>query len=155
MRDAEHAYFATLPTNLLAAGEAAVASAEEEGWEERFARHHRLARAVRRGMRAMGLPSMTAEEISSPTVTALRLPEGLEPAAVCRETALEGVAVATGLGAWKDSAIRVGHMGSVGLPELLQGTAALEASLRRLGAPVEMGAGVAELVCGWEDGERG
>jgi aspartate aminotransferase-like enzyme len=150
MRDSEARYFATLPTNHICAAAAAIDTAEAEGWEPRFERHARMARAVRRGMRAMGLEPMADEALLGTTVTALRLPAGLTPTAVRQEVAKEGVAVAGGLGAWADTAIRIGHMGATGLPELLQGTAALEMGLLRLGVPVEQGAGVSELLCGWE-----
>jgi aspartate aminotransferase-like enzyme len=150
MRDSEARYFATLPTNLICAAGAAIETAETEGWGARFERHARMARAVRRGMRAMGLEPMADEAFLGTTVTALRLPAGLTPTAVRQEVAKDGVAVAGGLGAWADSAIRIGHMGATGLPELLQGTAALEMGLLRLGVPIEQGAGVSELLCGWE-----
>jgi aspartate aminotransferase-like enzyme len=101
-------------------------------------------------MRAIGLESMAEESILGTTVTALRLPPGVTPISVRKEVSKEGVAVAGGIGAWAESAIRVGHMGAAGLPELLQGAAALETSLLRLGVPVERGAGVSELLCGWE-----
>lgn len=150
MRDSEARYFATLPTNLICAAGAAIETAQAEGWEARFARHSRMARAFRRGMRAIGLESMAEESILGTTVTALRLPPGVTPISVRQEVSKEGVAVAGGIGAWAESAIRVGHMGAAGLPELLQGAAALETALLRLGVPVERGAGVSELLCGWE-----
>ncbi|MGH7704865.1 MAG: serine--glyoxylate aminotransferase, partial [Candidatus Dormibacteria bacterium] len=114
--------------------------------------HRRMARAVRRGLRAIGLPTMCGDELLGSTVSALALPPGISPTALRAEVSSEGVAVAGGLAAWSESAIRIGHMGSTSLPELLRGTAALEQALLRLGAPVECGAGVAELLCGWESG---
>ncbi|MGH7666078.1 MAG: pyridoxal-phosphate-dependent aminotransferase family protein [Candidatus Dormibacteria bacterium] len=152
MADPSRRYFATLPTNLIAAGAVALEIAEQEGWPERFQRHRRMARAVRRGLRAIGLPTMCGDELLGSTVSALALPPGISPTALRAEVSSEGVAVAGGLAAWSESAIRIGHMGSTSLPELLRGTAALEQALLRLGAPVERGAGVAELLCGWESG---
>jgi len=150
MTDPTAHYFATLPTNLIAAGAAAMAIAEGEGWPERFARHRQMARATRRGLRAIGLNTVSGDELLGTTVSALAVPKGITPDALRIEVAKAGVAIAVGLGDWSQSAIRIGHMGASSLPELLTGVAALEQSLLRLGAPVERGAGVAELLCGWE-----
>ena len=150
MADPSTSYFATLPTNLIAAGAAALEIAEAEGWLPRFARHRQMARAVRRGLRAIGLPTVCGDELLGATVSALSLPRGMTSAQLRTEVAKEGVAIAIGLASWSQSSIRIGHMGTVALPELLTGVAALEQALLRLGAPVERGAGVAELLCGWE-----
>lgn len=150
MADPVTNYFATLPTNLIAAGAAAIEIAEAEGWQVRFARHRQMAKAVRRGLRAIGLPTVTGDELLGTTVSALALPSAVTPAQLRTEMAKEGVAIAGGLAAWSQTAIRIGHMGAVSLPELLAGVAALEQALLRLGAPIERGAGVAELLCGWE-----
>jgi aspartate aminotransferase-like enzyme len=150
MTDPTAHYFATLPTNLISAGAVAMAIAEDEGWPERFARHRQMARATRRGLRAIGLNTVSQEELLGATVSALAVPQGIAPTALRLEVAKEGVAIAGGLGDWSQTAIRVGHMGATSLPELLTGVAALEQALLRLGAPVERGAGVAELLCGWE-----
>ncbi|MGH7641731.1 MAG: pyridoxal-phosphate-dependent aminotransferase family protein [Candidatus Dormibacteria bacterium] len=150
MADPAAHYFATLPTNLIAAGAEAMALAEAEGWPKRFARHRQMARATRRGLRAIGLNTMAGDALLGDTVSALAVPREISPAALRTEVARDGVAIAGGLGVWSQSVIRVGHMGSTSLPELLTGVAALEQALLRLGAPVERGAGVAELLCGWE-----
>lgn len=150
MADPSTSYFATLPTNLIAAGAAAMEIAEAEGWQPRFARHRRMARAVRRGLRAIGLPTVCGDELLGTTVSALSLPRGMTAPQLRTEVAKDGVAIAGGLAEWSQTAIRIGHMGAVSLPELLTGVAALEQALLRLGAPVERGAGAAELLCGWE-----
>lgn len=153
MRDPEGNYFATLPTNLLVAAGASVQQAAEEGWEQRFRRHRRQAVALRQGLRALGLVPLAAEEVSSSTVTAMGVPEGVAPGDLRKEAAKEGVAIAGGLGAWAASAIRLGHMGAAGLPELLEGLAALEVGLQRLGHRVVPGAGVSALLASWESGQ--
>jgi aspartate aminotransferase-like enzyme len=150
MTDPTAHYFATLPTNLITAGAVAMAIAEGEGWTERFARHRQMSRATRRGLRAIGLNTVSGDELLGTTVSALAVPKGISPAQLRLEAAKEGVAIAGGLGDWSQHAIRIGHMGATSLPELLTGVAALELALLRLGAPVERGAGVAEFLCGWE-----
>ncbi|HEY6538373.1 MAG TPA: alanine--glyoxylate aminotransferase family protein [Candidatus Dormibacteraeota bacterium] len=150
MLDPSASYFATLPTNMIAAGAVAMEIAEEEGWEPRFARHRQMARAARRGLRAIGLPTVSGDALLGDTVSALALPKGITPGAVRTEVAHDGVAIAGGLTDWSQTTVRIGHMGATSLPELLRGVAALEQALIRLGATVERGAGVAELLCGWE-----
>jgi len=150
MADPTTHYFATLPTNLIAAGAVAMEIAEREGWSQRFARHRQMARAVRRGLRAIGLNPVSSDELLGTTVSALAVPRGITPAALRLEVAKEGIAIGGGLGVWSQTVIRIGHMGATSLPELLAGVAALELALLRLGAPVEPGAGVAELLAGWE-----
>ena len=149
MRDSSGRYFATLPTNLIAAAGVALTLAGSEGWESRFARHRRMGRAVRQALRALGLEPLAQEEVSSATVTAFAVPEGVTPTALRTEVAREGVAIAGGLAAWSTSAGRIGHMGAAGLPELLRGVAALEAALARLGQEVQPGRGVSALLASW------
>lgn len=151
MRDPQGHYFATLPTNLLVAAGASVGQAASEGWEQRFRRHRRQAVALRRGLRALGLVPLAAEEVTSSTVTAMGVPEGVTSAALRQEVAKAGVSIAGGLGAWAPTAIRLGHMGAAGLPELLEGVVALESGLRRLGHRVAPGAGVSAMLAGWEE----
>ena len=149
MEDPTARYFATLPTNMVVAGGVAMEIASAEGWERRFRRHRRMARATRRGLRAIGLTVLAADEVLGATVTATGLPAGVGAAELRAEVAKEGVTIAGGIGEWAQTAVRFGHMGALGLPELLQAVSALESAMLRLGAPVERGAGVAELVCGW------
>ncbi len=149
MGDPEGRYFATLPTNMIVAGKAAADLAIAEGWENRFRRHRRMARSARRGLRAIGLHPLAEEAVLGATVTATGVPEGISPTDLRVEVAKDGVAIAGAIGKWAPLGVRFGHMGAADLPDLLQGMAAVEAALARLGAPVERGAGVAELVTGW------
>ncbi len=135
MADPEGRYFATQAVNLVAAGAAAVAIAEEEGWPVRFARHRRLARAARAGFAALGLEPAAPVEALGPTLTALRLPAGVDGAALRREMLARQVLIAGGLGPWATSTVRIGHMGNIGRPELLTTVAALAEALPAAGGP--------------------
>src|SRR5262249_59188127 len=54
-----------------------IAMLHEEGLDNVFARHHRLAEATRRAVRAWGLEIMCRDaKYYSPTVTAVLLPQG-------------------------------------------------------------------------------
>ncbi|MGH7611126.1 MAG: pyridoxal-phosphate-dependent aminotransferase family protein [Candidatus Dormibacteria bacterium] len=149
MEDPTRGYFATLPTNLLVAAAVAVELAEAEGWEERFQRHRRGARAWRQACVALGLTVVGRPGQLGCTVSAMRLPAGLESAPLLAAVAERGVLLGGGLGATRSSWLRAGHMGAVGLAELRLGVEALESGLRRLGLGV--GPGVETLERGWAE----
>lgn len=99
---------------------------DQEGLEARYARHRTMAdrthgwveeTASRAGD---GVSVLAPEGYRSPTVTAVRMPEGVsgrELAAGLRE---RGYAVAPGYGKLKEHTIRIGHMGDH-TPEELEG----------------------------------
>src|SRR4029077_4063884 len=67
----------TPPTQMLHGLAESIAMLHEEGLDNVFARHHRLAEATRRAVRAWGLEIMCRDgKYYSPTVTAVLLPEG-------------------------------------------------------------------------------
>ena len=113
------------------------------GLEQSFARHELAGRACRAGVRAMGLEVWARrEEIASPTLTAIRLPDQLTDLQV-RTHAREhyGVMLSGAQGA--GNLIRIGHMGLTarGLHPLV-GLAALGQTLVDLGVHVEITEGL-------------
>jgi pyridoxamine--pyruvate transaminase len=115
------------------------------GLEASFARHELAARACRTGVRAMGLEVWPRrDEIASPTVTAIRLPDGLTDLQVRAHVREHyGVMLSSGQGA--GNLLRIGHMGVTarGLHPIV-GLVALGRTLTDLGVPVSFGAGVEE-----------
>ncbi len=89
----------------------------DEGLDERFARHERMAQ--RTAEWTANLAESTGREFHvvapsgyrSPTVTAISLPDDASGLAVVRHLADTGITIATGYGDLQDSAIRIGHMG--------------------------------------------
>ncbi len=117
------------------------------GLEASFARHDAAGRACRAGVVAMGLEIWPRrEEIASPTLTAIRLPDDLNDIQV-RTHAREhyGVMLSGAQGA--GNLIRIGHMGVTarGLHPIV-GLVALGQTLTDLGASVDLGAGVQEAM---------
>ncbi len=114
---------------------------EEEGLEHVFARHARLAEAVRgcvqRWSRNDG-PQLfcTNPARCSGSVTAVLMPPGHDAEAV-RRTALDryNVALGTGLGALAGRVFRIGHMGDLNEPMILGTLAVVEMALRLNGVP--------------------
>lgn len=137
------AYFGTPPVTVLASLNAALNAAAREGLSARFARHERNSRAFKAGIAALGLESVAAPEVQANTLTVARLPSGSADALV-DAVAAEGVSIARAIHPeLRGTAFRVGHMGAAGTPEILIALAAIERGLRRIGQPVELGAGLA------------
>ena len=110
--------------------QAALGRIAAEGEENVYRRHRLLAAMVRAGVRALGLEPLAPDSAASPTVTAVVLPAGIDPAEVIRRLRDEhGVIVVSAQGHLKDRAFRIGHMGAVGPEEVLAGMRALDAVL--------------------------
>jgi len=103
----------TPPTNLLFGLQEALKMIMEEGLENIFARHNRLAEATRRAVKAWGLEinCLSPEEYSN-SVTAVRVPEGCD-ADNLRKIILEkfNMSLGNGLGKLQGKVFRIGHMG--------------------------------------------
>lgn len=115
------------------------------GPEVVWARHALAARAARTGGVAMGLERWARREIDcADTVTAFKVPEGADEAAVrnwLRQRFDALVAPATGEMAGRT--LRIGHMGPTASPAVVVAAlAGLGAALRAQRVPVEVGAGV-------------
>lgn len=117
-----------------------------EGPEAVWARHALTAAACRAGVRGLGLSLWPVrEEIASPTATAVRVPEGVDAAAVLAEArARYGVSLSAGRAETDGKLIRIGHMGPTAQPMYaLVAVAALGGAMRALGHAVDIAAGLA------------
>jgi alanine-glyoxylate transaminase / serine-glyoxylate transaminase / serine-pyruvate transaminase len=137
-------YFATPPVNLLFALDVSLGHLIAEGMETRFARHARMAAAVRAAWRALGLSMLPASEaIAATTLSAVYYPAGVDSALIGRVRA-EGVAIAGGLHPEaKTKYFRVGHMGAMKASDILAAVGAIERALVTSGHRFEPGSGVA------------
>ncbi len=118
---------------------------EEEGLENVFARHHRLAEATRRAVevwRGNDGPEFYALDpgARSDTVTAVWLPEDHDGDKV-RGIALErfNVALGGGLGHLKGRLVRIGHLGDLNETMILGALGAVEMSFSLAGVPYGKG----------------
>jgi Serine-pyruvate aminotransferase/archaeal aspartate aminotransferase len=143
-----HPYHTTINPYAVMAFALAAESALEEGLEKRYRRHVEASRAFRRAASVLGLKQVAAsEEVASPTVTSLKLPDELSGRAdefVHHMLKKYRVMVTNGLGNLVDSAIRVGHMGITATARYLIPTiVALGRTLEDLtGRKVEIGRAV-------------
>lgn len=101
-----------------------------EGLPNVFARHRRLGQYTRRGIKRLGLELLAHEAVASDTVTAVRVPQGVDATALLARLRDEfGVMLAGGQGPLKGHIFRIGHMGHVSEADL---DVALEALARAL-----------------------
>src|SRR5690606_21548384 len=135
-------YFPYTPaTNLLYGLREAIRMLLEEGMEEVFARHDRLAEATRRAVRAWGLEIVCAEPREySNSLTAVMLPEGHDADAF-RKVTLErfNTSLGNGLGKLQGRAFRIGHLGDFNEPMLAGTLASVEMGLAAAGVPHRKG----------------
>jgi alanine-glyoxylate transaminase/serine-glyoxylate transaminase/serine-pyruvate transaminase len=113
----------------------------EEGLENVFARHDRLAEATRTAVRAWGLEIMCRDpKFYSPTVTAVMLPAGHDADAF-RNLALDtfNISYGSSFGPYAGKYFRIGHLGDVN-DGMLMGTLAItEMALAVAGIPHRKG----------------
>ncbi|MEE6210002.1 alanine--glyoxylate aminotransferase family protein [Salarchaeum sp. III] len=108
----ERAYHHTAPVTNVYALREALRLVAEEGVEERWARHHRVAGALKSGVEAMGLELEPEDDYWLPSLNAVRVPDGVTDTAVIdflREH--YDLEIAGGLGDLSGTIFRIGCMG--------------------------------------------
>lgn len=123
---------------------AALRVAREEGREAILARHVLLARAVKAGALALGLPLMGEDPERAVVVTAVRNPPGLtDTQIVGLLRSKHGIIVAPGQGPMKGKVFRIGHLGWLEPLDVLRFLGALELVLHELGYAFTPGSSMA------------
>ena len=108
-----------------------------EGAANVHARHRRVAEAARKDAKNLGLELFGDERFSSPTVTAIRLPSGIdEPGLMERLRTKHRTILARGQERLMGQIVRVGHLGFVEEPEIRSAISSLGTALREMGVPV-------------------
>jgi aspartate aminotransferase-like enzyme len=116
---------------------------QEEGLDEVFERHRLLGRATRQAVKGLELDLFGPEDENSNVVTAIKLPEGIDGAKVPKTMRDKyGITIAGGQNQLKGKIARIAHCGYYGAFDIVTTVAALEMTLKELGADVELGAGV-------------
>jgi alanine-glyoxylate transaminase/serine-glyoxylate transaminase/serine-pyruvate transaminase len=117
----------------------------EEGLENVFARHHRLAEGTRRAVKAWGLELCAkAPQWYSDTVSAIMVPPGFNGADVI-DTAYRryNLALGAGLARVAGKLFRIGHLGDLNELMLASALVGAEMAMRDVGIQVTPGSGVA------------
>ena len=131
----------TPATQMLHGLAAGIDMLHEEGLDNVFARHDRLAEATRRAVRAWGLEIMCRDpKYHSPTVTAVMLPEGHDADAF-RNFALDTFNISYGasFGRYAGKYFRIGHLGDINDGYLMGALATTEMALALAGIPHKKG----------------
>jgi len=113
----------------------------EEGLDNVFARHERLAEATRRAVKAWGLENLNKNAAQySPTITAILVPEGHD-ADKFRATALElfNISYGASFGQYAGKYFRIGHLGDINDGTLIGALGITEMALAAAGIPFKKG----------------
>ncbi|MFL5514617.1 MAG: aminotransferase class V-fold PLP-dependent enzyme, partial [Gemmatimonadales bacterium] len=116
----------------------------EEGLENVFARHHRLAEGTRAAVKAWGLELCAREpRWYSDTVSAIMVPAGINGAEVIDVAYRRyNLALGAGLARMAGRLFRIGHLGDLNECMLLGGIAGAEMAMRDVGIKITPGSGV-------------
>ena len=134
----KRAYHHTAPVNALYGLHEALLILREEGLENAWFRHADCHRILRVGLEALGLSFLVEEGARLPQLNAVRVPEGIDEAAV-RKRLLHryGLEVGAGLGELAGKVWRIGLMGYASNPgNVLYCISALQSVLGAMGAAV-------------------
>ena len=131
----------TPATQMLHGLMAGIEMLHEEGLDNVFARHNRLAEATRRAVKTWGLENLNKNAGQySPTITAIMLPEGHD-ADKFRALALDEFNISYGasFGQYAGRYFRIGHLGDINDAALIAGLGATEMALALAGVPHKKG----------------
>lgn len=116
--EGSHRYHHTAPISLFYALREGLAVIEDEGLENRWARHKRSHEAFVAGMEAMGLSMLAAPENRIWNLNTPRVPEGVDDLKVRKKLlALADIDIAGGFGPLAGKVFRVGIMGPLATDE--------------------------------------
>ncbi|MEE9322489.1 MAG: aminotransferase class V-fold PLP-dependent enzyme [Granulosicoccus sp.] len=134
----------TPPMPLIRGLRASVDRLLEEGLENVFARHHRLAEGVRLAVDAWGLKLCAKDpKWNSDTVTAIVLPADIDSSELLAHAyARYGLSLGAGLSKVAGKVFRIGHLGDLNELMVLSALSGAEMALRDFGLDITPGVGV-------------
>jgi aspartate aminotransferase-like enzyme len=138
-------YFGTPPVNLIWALQESLRIIKEEGIENRYARHIKVAKAMQSALEDLGFTILAEKGHRAVTLSNVIYMDGIDDGEFRKILAEEGVAVAGGLGAYAGKMFRLGHMGNIDTHYLISTISAIERTLYRLGIKDALGKGVSTL----------
>ncbi len=115
---------------------------KEDGLENIFKRHKKMADATRAAVKALGL-ELFAPSAASDVVTAVNVPAGVDGEKLVKTMRdVYGVTIAGGQSELKGKIFRVAHMGFIEEFDIVAGISCLEKVLAQMGYKFNLGAGV-------------
>lgn len=152
LKDNTSAY--TPAVSLITGLRQALLMVKEEGLQNVFARHDRLARATRAAAVALGLKLLAPDSPSNAT-TGIFVPEGVEGGKLVKYMRDDmGVTMAGGQDHLKGKIVRVAHLGYVDTFDVVTAISALEIALNKFGYKAQYGKGVAAALQILSEGYR-
>jgi alanine-glyoxylate transaminase / serine-glyoxylate transaminase / serine-pyruvate transaminase len=146
MRENRIGLFPYTPATLMLFGlrEALRMLVDEEGLVNVYARHARLASAVRAAVRGWGLSTVCEDPATaSNTITAVRTPVGFDSNELLKHARERyGLSLGGGIAQLNGQAFRIGHLGSLNELEVLGTIGGVELAFADLGIDVELGSGL-------------
>jgi aspartate aminotransferase-like enzyme len=114
----------------------------EDGLQNIFSRHKKMAAATRAAVKALGL-ELFAPTAPSDAVTAVKVPAGIEGEKLVKTMRdAFGVTIAGGQSEMKGKIFRIAHMGYIEEFDIVMGISCLEKVLAQMGYKFQLGAGV-------------
>lgn len=111
-KGASRTYHHTAPISMVYAIREALYIVAEEGLETRWARHRAVAEEFWAGLEAMGLECLVEKENRLPSLTTVKVPEGVDPKAVTKHLLDKyEIEIGNGLGELAGKVWRIGLMG--------------------------------------------
>ena len=138
----------TPAVNLICGLKVALEMMKEEGLDNVIARHTKIAKALRKALKAINLKLFVEDEaIASTSITSVLPPEGVSVPDIRKVLKNDyDIVVANGQNKLKDKIFRMGTLGFVSERDAITAVGALEATLHKLGHKFELGKGVATLI---------
>ncbi len=125
----DRVYHHTAPVNMNFGMREALRILAEEGLEKAWERHSSNAQQLWKGLELMGIDLHVAEELRLPTLTTVRIPEGVDGKAFSLHLLNEfGIEIGVGLGSLAGKVWRIGLMGHNSTPENVDRVLSLFAS---------------------------
>ncbi len=133
----------TPATTLLTGLDQALEMMYEEGVENIWKRHNRLANAVRKTIRSLGLKLLAVQP--SDSLTAVQIPESLKNKTIIQKLKNRGYIIAGGQGNLKDKIIRISHLGYYEFQDFLNFLSIFEAVLIESGWDCKPGQAISKF----------
>ncbi|MBI2864529.1 MAG: alanine--glyoxylate aminotransferase family protein [Chloroflexi bacterium] len=125
----------TPAVSLFYALDAALALMEQEGLASIFARHVKMGQYTRDGVRSLGLELFADPRYASNTVTAVKVPDGVDGKALTKVMREQfGIVLAGGQASLEGKIFRIGHLGYVSTKDIDDVMSALPHALRAAGS---------------------
>ncbi|MFQ6010750.1 MAG: pyridoxal-phosphate-dependent aminotransferase family protein, partial [Nitrososphaerales archaeon] len=130
-------YLATPATQIMLALREALLMVREEGLEMRWNRHRTISKALRTGIKALGMQIVAEEGFEADTVTGCYTPNNLAPQIHSKLSQDHNILVAMGFGPERERMLRIGHFANISGEQALSALSAFETTFRSLNIKFE------------------